>query len=419
MRKPCPALWVICLLLASASCALARTVVVFRYDDFVGNQVNDPGFGKSEKRFEADKTAFAAFTQRAIPFTVAVIPYAKFDGQAPEGPLTGDAGRMALIRGAIKSGLCEPALHSLAVDDHDVHYLRLTYDEELAKVQRGKSDLEAWFGRPVQVLIPPEHIYDEPALRAIRDAGFTIFSGGPGPAYIKDMAYLPACWPGPIPVEVVRKIASYPEDSLIVVMLHPFDFKVNDLFGTAQFDAQTFGRYLADIIATPGVEVLSMPEVVTRYPQLVSAQREAAKHAAVQMIRSRKLYTPLTRAAFGDRPAEAAWTTAVWEPLANKFYLPHVALGLLSLGLMTLLWKVLSRNRIGIVFLVTGPVLLLVELLATLSSGYNNLGLNHQALVVAEAVAVLYSAARFVDVYRVITSGSFRAKRIAQRRRGG
>ena len=390
---------VACLLaLAIMPVAHARTVVVFRYDGFMGRQVNETAFGKSENRFKADETALQAFIARKLPVTVALTPYCNFPGQERVGPLSEDEPRMKLLREACAAGVCEPALYGVYTAHATDGFVGRYGAAAIVEIARAKSDVESWLQRPLEVLVPPRGLYDGESVGLAYDGGIRILSDGPGPD-VYPIQYVTACGAGPIPVDALSRAAAYPEDGLVVVVVRPSDFKANDLLGTAQFDAASFGAYLDAIAGTPGVEVLPMSSVVTKYPDLVSGRHQRAFVSGREMLKAGKLYQPLTKMIWRDRPADVAWATSVWEPLSSKRYLPHAALGLLGLALAALAWvSPLRRDMRLRLLLVLAPAAGCMAVAMSSASRGHGIGLNAQAAMVGLGVAALYGVLRYADM---------------------
>ena len=387
------------LVLGVLPAAHARVIVAFRYDDFVGCQVNNVEYGQAASRLQADEIVVGAFIARKLPLTIAIVPFASTDGKTPRGPLTEDPARMKLLRDAIAAGVLEPALHAIAPDDPYPFYEHLSRDGECDRIRLGKSSLEAWLGKPVDILVPPNHQYDRAAVEGADDAGISIISAGAKPPYPPVKSWLTVLYPGPIPIETVRQAAAYPEDCLIVVMLHPFDLKVNDFLHMAQFDATSFGAYVDAIVTTPGVEVHSMAEIAAKFPSLVNVAHQDAIVGGHEMLKTGKLYQPLVRMIWRDRPADVAWATSIWEPLASKRYLPHAVLGLLGLGLAALAWASPLRRELRLrLLLVLAPAAGCMAVGMSVAARGRGIGLSAQAVMVGLGVIALYGVFRYTDM---------------------
>lgn len=152
--------------------AEAKTILVFRYDDYHAS-VGD----ESAEKDDIERRFLAAFAEAGVPLTVGVVP-----NYEQRRSLADDSAKLDALRDLVADGGVEPALHGLTHEALTPEGVRRSEfagrpaEEQTERLRAGKSLLEEWFARPITTFIPPWNTFDEATLEALAETGFTAYA---------------------------------------------------------------------------------------------------------------------------------------------------------------------------------------------------------------------------------------------------
>ncbi len=306
-----------------SSCAVNRpagpVLVVFRYDDYRAG----PAQG-SDQRWLVDRGVVEAFRRHQIPLTVAVIPYA--NDVEPSGrlrPLSADTRRCQFLHQAMHDGLVKVALHG-----YSHRYLTpqgefpgLPECEQRRRLLAGKREVESSLDTKITIFVPPNNAYDATTLKLLAQAGLSILSASTtSPVSNDDLVYLPATTQWCQLTEALTSAAQFPGPSLIVVMLHPFDYQPEGTREQVRSRLAQLDEALDRVKKMPGIHPVSLQTVATEYPQIGRASH------LVSCRRARPLYYvnglgPLLRIITGGRSRWLYWPENYYKQLIPFAYI--------------------------------------------------------------------------------------------------
>lgn len=218
-----------------------RVTVVFRYDDFSEHSST----GLEEKIIEI-------FQRNGLVLSMGVIPFVwADDGHDPARqrilPLT--PSRAAFLLAAVKKGCLEIAQHGYSHQTvrrkpHPVWSEFIGYDytefygveleTQLELLEKGKKHLEEIFCTRITTFIPPWNSYDRNTILALDSAGFKCISAAARGYYRQSsrIKYMPGTCSINRLLDTIKKTEQIKgNERLIVVMMHPFGFTLDEQDG--------------------------------------------------------------------------------------------------------------------------------------------------------------------------------------------
>lgn len=263
-----------------------RSYLVVRYDDF--GAAYSPA---CKARFEVEAMLHREMSARGWSWLCSVTPRQSVDPEnvAEERTigLWEDTQRVELLRQAVVSGLCEPAVHGLThhtwkqLPRWGTEFEGLPVQRQYDLLRAAKRDVEELTGKSVSVFVPPWNSYDRATLEAAARAGLGLFSGGqvvhvPGPVSVRRV---------PCTVELINlwtmmdRGHRYPRGSVVVLMTHATDFvSVDRSEGYLELDE--FGPLLDRVVEHFGMHVVP----ICRVPDLVGPDLEPSGDCAADLF---------------------------------------------------------------------------------------------------------------------------------------
>lgn len=191
-----------------------KVAVVFRYDDF---QLLDDS---------TNQKIVNTFTKYQVPLVLAVIPC-----DANENFVFNMRDNfLSEIKKAEKKGLIEIALHGLNHQKMTIYgeMKGLSLKEQLRRISKGRMFLQRVLDCKVSTFIPPWNAHDENTVKALHQNDIHIVSSSVYDVYGEKANY-------PLTTDSFHGLEKTIEDNrslggIIVVMIHPYDFKNNTTF---------------------------------------------------------------------------------------------------------------------------------------------------------------------------------------------
>lgn len=305
-------------------------LVVFRYDDYRAG----PVWG-SDKRWLVDQGVLEVFRRHQVPLTVAVIPYASdADLSGRLRPLAADARRCELLRQAMQDGVVEIALHGYSHRylTPEGEFPGLPECEQRRRLLAGKRELESSLDTRIAIFVPPNNAYDETTVKLLAQAGLLILCGSAiGPVGNDDLMYLPATTQWWQLEEALTSATQFPGPSLIVVMLHPFDYQPEGTREEIHRRLAKLDEIVGRVKDMPGVEIVSLPTVASEHPHIPQASH-LVSYRRVRSLYYVKGLAPLLHLITGGRSRWVYWPESYYENLIPFTYIliiVGVLLGLL------------------------------------------------------------------------------------------
>lgn len=252
-----------------------RTTVVFRYDDC-----------SAVSSLDLERRLVDVFADLGASITLAVIPHVCAGGFRDAGPQTylplPDAKR-AFLQSAAAAGAIELALHGWHHQARTAgvrsEFEGLPADEQRRRIALGVESLASVAGGTLTTFVPPWNAYDEHTIAALEGAGFRCLSGslrGPFPSG-STLAFLPySCWLKSVPNAVAAMRLMPRAESVLVIMLHDFDF-VESRHADAWITIAEFRTLVGALRQNPRVYLRSLSQAAADGAALpVMAYRRAA-----------------------------------------------------------------------------------------------------------------------------------------------
>jgi predicted deacetylase len=202
--------------LAASSCAAGAITLVFRYDDF-----------STTSPVDLDRQVLDAFRKRNIAVTFAVIPaIAGRDALHKETALPLTPGRAAILKDALQGYSHQSIPGRLQTEFAGVDGPR---QEQL--LRSGREILESRLGITIRTFVPPWNSFDGQTLAALERLGFGTISAGRRykPAGQPPLRFVPGTCELTDLVKTIEWAREFGDaHTIVVVMLHPYDFKEHD-----------------------------------------------------------------------------------------------------------------------------------------------------------------------------------------------
>lgn len=212
-----------------------RAYLAIRYDDY-----GAPYRASCAARLVVEETIEAEMARRGWPWLCAVTPQQSIDPRDVKEERTVDLGsdpaRVALLRKAVASGLCEPAVHGLT---HHTWRQLPRYGTEFAGqararqteiIERARRQVETLAGVEVSVLVPPWNSFDGDTVAACADSGIGILSAGlltSSPA-LPEVALVPCTVELVHLKQILERNQRLAGGSVAVLLMHATDFVTVD-----------------------------------------------------------------------------------------------------------------------------------------------------------------------------------------------
>jgi peptidoglycan/xylan/chitin deacetylase (PgdA/CDA1 family) len=235
--------------------------VVLRFDD-----------PSATTDMETEIKLIEALRRYRMVCTFGVVPFRYVDSATDpetrqELPLPAE--KVELFATAAQQGVLEIALHGYSHQNNrpamprPSEFAGLEYDEQMRKIQRGKTFLEDELGIEVNIFVPPWSAYDLNTIKAADEIGFQYLSAnmrGPGDS-ASPMAFLPMTCSLAQIREAIAAARTAPDQAPIVVgLFHEYDFfEVDALRGVMTFDQ--FLEILRWLSQQPDVRITSMGDI--------------------------------------------------------------------------------------------------------------------------------------------------------------
>jgi len=152
------------------------------------------------------------------------------NGKEPDLPLPDS--KAAMFRDAVREANLEVALHGFHHRTVRVplwpptEFEGVPYQEQLARIRKGKTFLEERIGATVTTFIPPWNTYDGNTVRALEELGFSVLSASvEGTIANSKVRFLPSnCALGDLRSAVASFRRSSARRGVLVVIYHPYNF---------------------------------------------------------------------------------------------------------------------------------------------------------------------------------------------------
>lgn len=256
--------------------------VFFRYDDY--SSLTSPG---------VDTGLIDIFRRNNATCTFAVVPamtsiYPAVQGEGEDVPLSSE--KAAALRAGVESGAIDVALHGwnhLANEHtrypHPSEFKGLGTEAQLVILRRGREFLKQMIGVEPVVFVPPWNSYDRNTLLALDSLGFLGISANRYSPLLHASTRLRFA-PMTIElgklrqaVETARRDGA--EDSVIGVMLHPYDFHESG-DSCSCISLADFEKALVWLLAQDDVRVVSISALLQTSPDM-NLRRLKANHPSI------------------------------------------------------------------------------------------------------------------------------------------
>jgi peptidoglycan/xylan/chitin deacetylase (PgdA/CDA1 family) len=211
--------------------------VVFRFDDVSARSSTD-----------LEGRLIRAFEDNRMSVTFAVVPYIIAGSQhdaSPQDTVPLDSAKATLLRGAIRRGVLEVALHGYS---HQARRSYPPYTEfsgldsaiQSERIARARTFLESMVGTRVSTFVPPWDDYDMSTVRVVRELGFRVLSANV--EGVADDSSALRFLPVTTSLHQLQRAVDFARQApdsqpVVVVLFHPFDFtEVDPVRGWLTFD---------------------------------------------------------------------------------------------------------------------------------------------------------------------------------------
>ncbi len=262
--------------------------VIFRYDDYNNDSPTD-----------IETKMIQALKSQNLSATFAVIPFTAVQDQVPgetavPAPLS--VNKADILRAGIDAGVLEVAQHGYShqsireAADYDgplfgedfygdtrTEFAGLDYERQVEIIAAGKSLLEETLEVEVSCFIPPFNTYDSNTTRALEDLGFECLSAGRTgiPIQSSKLKFVPnTCELRHLKMAIETARRTSGGTSLIVVLLHPFDFVEFDK-ERGRYSFEEFEEYLVWIDTQDDLRVITIKEAIESINDLNMARFES------------------------------------------------------------------------------------------------------------------------------------------------
>lgn len=282
-----------------------RIAVAFRYDDYC-----------NAGPIESERQLFDLFQSQGACLCVAVVPLTAAGAANPEhSPQPLSVEKIALLKEACDAGAVDPALHGYSHENaaNDVNakteFAGLDAETQMRKLADGKKQVEEYLVTEVSTFVPPWNSYDACTLDALAEAGFATISAdlaGPGSAESR-LRFVPAtCGPHNCISAVVSARRAGGELAMVVVLLHPSDFREDRAAGTIE-QLRSLLEWLRD---QQDVSICSVTEagraLEVTHPAVFSAHAEFRRSLVARLVPPRLLRPLVYQSRSATRAAGAA-----------------------------------------------------------------------------------------------------------------
>lgn len=237
-----------------------RINVVFRFDDFCALSTTD-----------IELRIIEAFRKNNAFVTIGVIPFictGDVNDPSPREVVPLTSTKAKILKDAIRDGIIDVALHGYShqrihVED-TTEFSGLDYQQQKARITKGKKLLEDMIDAPVTVFVPPWNSYDSNTLRALEELDLSTLSADlKGEATLSSgLNFLPTtCGLTQLrhAVEISRNFSD--PNLFIVVLFHEYDFKeVNEKYGNVTY--QELCDLLEWLTSQQDVRLLSVGQAI-------------------------------------------------------------------------------------------------------------------------------------------------------------
>lgn len=273
--------------------------VVFRYDDFAGDQ---PGVREQDSLrraiWDAERGMDSLFAARDMPYVIAIIPHATagFGGVGQGGHAVSfgeDTEKAEFIRNVLHAGRVEVAQHGYshrnwAGKNHKSGEFReRSFADQRQDLGRGREILlDACQLCEVRTFVPPWNGWDDNTGRALRELGFQVLSGDRYYYYesARDLTIIPYTV---VPDELAGMLSegAYPQGGVIVVCLHPYEIvEFPAAFQRYYFGLERLEQVLTRLAGVPDVKVVTFQQLLQEEPQLSTDRFRAANQLWQQRV---------------------------------------------------------------------------------------------------------------------------------------
>lgn len=232
-------------------------IVVFRYDDF-----------STLSPIKLEQNIIAEFRSVGASITFGVIPFV-VEGYgrhpSPQNLLALNQDKVMLLKEAVREGIVDLALHGYSHQTHsaaDISEFRgREYNEQLARIAKGKQFLEEAIESPIKTFIPPWNTYDLVTLNAAEALGFSVFSANTKgvAAAGNHLQILPAtCGFKRLREAIAQARRSSDSQPVIVVLFHPNDFQEVD--PQATMTCWDLSKLLEELSSQRDIQLLSLTQ---------------------------------------------------------------------------------------------------------------------------------------------------------------
>ena len=257
----------------SISPACATTYVVFRYDDFAGDEPNVREINELRQRvWQAEQQADEVFTRSRLQYVIAIIPqpdsnYAGVGSGGGRITLEADSEKIRLIRQSVQEGRIEVAQHGLSHTQHcasghrPAEFRERGYQLQLDDIIEGRNILMRACGlSEITTFVPPWNGWDHHTAEALVNAGFKELSADRYYCYksASGLAIVPftTTLQGIEPLILQGQLTN---PGVYVVLYHPFDLvKFQGENAQYYFGVERFKNLIEHISKMPEVKVTTL-----------------------------------------------------------------------------------------------------------------------------------------------------------------
>jgi predicted deacetylase len=265
------------LLLISRS-GLNAAYIVFRYDDFAADQrgVRETNLLRSQI-WAAEQEMDALFAQYHMPYVVAIIPRANQDygGVRSAGGVVSfaqDEQKIEFIKRGVGAGRIEVAQHGFSHSNvvapgcRPGEFRERDYQSQLADITEGREILmKACNLSEISTFVPPWNAWADETAKSLRQAGFRVLSADRH--YYHESADSLTVIPFTAVLSELESMVqerSLPEESIVVVLYHPFEIAKFPELGSYYFGIARFEKLLQKLSMMPHVKVVTLQQLAER-----------------------------------------------------------------------------------------------------------------------------------------------------------
>ncbi len=245
----------------------ATTYIAFRYDDFSADRPNErQNNPERQKIWEAEQTVDSLFDKFGFPYTIAVIP--KRSGIS----FAEDQEKIEFIKHAVRAGRVEVAQHGLSHINHakENHkpgeFLERNYKSQLQDIIEGREILLKVFDLDeLYTFVPPWNGWTKATAKILKKVGFKILSADSYYYYksAQELTVIPFTMV-PAQLEPMVEKSHLPQESIIIVNCHEFDFTKFPGLGSYYFGIERFEKLLQKLSTMPQVEIVTFRQLANR-----------------------------------------------------------------------------------------------------------------------------------------------------------